>query len=224
MRAISSLFRGSPFAPLQEHMEIVVKCVHKLTDVYQAYSKNDFDTIEQLAVEISKMEHEADLTKNEIRNNLPKGIFLAINRGDLLDMLSLQDTIADKAEDVATLLTLKKIRPLPDMADELKAFVDKNIETVEYTHKILKQLNELIESSFGGKEAELVVQMVERVAFLEHEADIFQAALLKKLFALEDEVSFTTFYLWVNIFKTTASLSNISEKLANKVRMLLELK
>ncbi len=224
MRAITSLFRGSPFIPLQEHMEIVVTCVEKLNDVYLAYAGGDYEAIAKLAEEISELEHEADLTKNEIRNNLPKGIFLAINRGDLLDMLSLQDTIADKAEDVATLLTLKRIEPLPDMAPELKAFVEKNIETVNYTHKILKQLNELIEASFGGKEAELVVQMVERVAFLEHEADILQAKLLKKLFALEDEVSFTTFYLWVNIFKTTASLSNIAEKLANKVRMLLELK
>jgi len=224
MRTIANLFRGSPFAPLQSHMEQVVECVHKMEEVYQAYLQGDYDKINTLAREISRMEHLADTTKNEIRNNLPRGIFLAINRNDLLEILSLQDTIADKAEDVAILLTLKKLEHLDSLQENLKAFIDKNLETVDAAHQVLRQMNVILESSFGGREAELVVEMVDRVAFLEHEADILQAQLLKKLFALEDNLPYTSFYLWVNIFKTMAGLSNTAEKLANRVRMLLDLK
>ena len=166
----------------------------------------------------------ADLVKNEIRNDLPKGIFLAINRGDLLEILSLQDTIADKAEDIAILFSLKNLEQLPDMQEDLHDFLKKNIESVEAVHRILQQLNVLIETSFGGKEAELVVQMVENVAYLEHEVDLMQVSLLKKLIALEDQIPYTSFYLWTNIFRTTAALSNTAEKLANRVRMLLDIK
>ncbi len=224
MRAIANLFRSSPFAPLQTHMERVSQCVQKLELLYQAYTKNDFEQIEQLAKEISELEHLADLTKNEIRNNLPRGIFLAINRADLLSILSLQDTIADKAEDTAILFTMKKIEPLPDFDEDMKLFVEKNIESVNEVHLILKQLDELIETSFGGKEAQLVSEMVDRVAVIEHEVDMIQVKLLKKLIALEDKIPYTTFYLWTNIFQTMAALSNTAEKLANRVRMVLDLR
>lgn len=222
MRTIASLFRGSPFVPLQSHMARVVECVHKMSDLYEAYISEDQKRMKELAAEVSELEHLADLEKNEIRNNLPKGIFLAINRADLLEILSLQDTIADKAEDISFLLTLKKMKPLKDIDEELRAFIGKNIETVDYAHKVLQQMDELLEASFGGKEADLVVQMVKRVALLEHEADVLQAELLKKIFSREEELPCSIFYLWMNIFKTTAALSNTAEKLANKVRMLLE--
>jgi len=222
MRTIASLFRGSPFLPLQSHMARVAECVHKMSDLYEAHREGDQNKVEALAEEISNLEHLADLEKNEIRNNLPKGIFLAVNRADLLDILSLQDTIADKAEDIAFLLTLKKMDPIEEIDEDLRAFIGKNIETVDYAHNVLKQMDELLETSFGGKEADLVVQMVERVAFLEHEADKLQATFLKKMFRMEKEMPYTSFYLWMTILKTTAALSNTAEKLANKVRMLLE--
>lgn len=223
MRTIASLFRSSPFAPLQTHMEQVSECVSDLNLLYEAYTQQDYDKIEQLARQISEKEHLADLTKNEIRNNLPRGIFLAINRGDLLDILSLQDTIADKAEDVAILFTMKKLEPIDDLMEDLKKFVDKNIQSVQDVHLILKQLNELIESSFSGKEAKLVSKMVDNISLIEHEVDLIQVELLRKLLMHEEEIPYSGFYLWTNIFQTLAGLSNTAEKLANRVRMVLDI-
>ena len=100
MSLFESLFARSPFSPLQSHMEKVAECVQKIEALFQAFFESKHDAISTLAAEISDMEHAADLTKNEIRNNLPKGLFLAVNRGDLLEILSLQDTLADRAEDI----------------------------------------------------------------------------------------------------------------------------
>lgn len=224
MRIFTNLFTRSPFSPLQSHMEKVGKCVHKMEELYEAYLQSDYERIEHLAEEISELEHMADLTKNEIRNNLPKGIFLAINRQDLLEILSLQDTIADKAEDIAVLMTLKKLEPLKGMEKELKAFLDKNIEIVDEAHRIIREMDELLETTFGGKEAEKVVQMVEAVAYMEHEADVLQQRLLKKLFSMDDSIPYSSFFLWITILQAVASLGNTSEKLANRVRMLLDVK
>ncbi len=224
MRVFANLFTKSPFSPLQIHMEKVAGCVHKLEELYSAYVEGDFDRINELKEEVSKLEHMADLTKNEIRNNLPKGIFLAVNRGDLLEILGIQDTIADRAEDVAGLMTLKKLKPLEGMEKDLKAFLDKNIQAVDHAHAVIREMDELLETSFGGKEAEKVKEMVEEVAYMEHEADILQRTILKKLFGLEDKLSYGSFWLWINILQTIASFGNLSEKLANRVRMLLEVK
>jgi len=39
---------------------------------------------------------------------------------------------------------------------------------------------------------------------------------------MEKPLEYTCFNLWINIIKTVASLSNLSEKLANKLSMLIE--
>lgn len=224
MNVLKSLFTRSPFSPLQSHMEKVGACVLKLEELYSAYISSDYERISQLAEEISELEHAADLTKNEIRNQLRKGLFLPVNRGDLLEILSLQDTIADHAEDIGILMSLKKLEPLKGMEGDLKAFLEKNIEAVKHVHQIIQQMDELLETSFGGKEAEKVRQMVDEVAYMEHQADQMQREILKKLYNMGDAFHYSSFILWIHILQTVASLANLSEKLANRVRMLLEVK
>lgn len=221
---ILNLFGRSPFAPLQSHMEKVSHCVHILTDLFDALEANDYQTVEQLSIKISDLEHQADLTKNDIRNHLPKSLFLPIDRGHLLEILSIQDSIADRAEDVAVLVTLKQIEILPSFKEEFKEFLKHNIATFNAAQLIIKEMHELLESSFGGAEAEKVRTMVDVVAFKEHEADLVQRILLKKIFSSENEMTYSTFHLWQNIFEAISSISNLSENLAYRVRMTLELK
>ncbi|MCB0283399.1 MAG: TIGR00153 family protein [Calditrichaeota bacterium] len=222
MSIIENLFSRSPFTPLQTHMEKVAACVKKLNDLYTAFQKKDYDLVAEIGEEISELEHSADLTKNDIRGNLPRGMFLAINRADLLQILSLQDSIADKAEDIGVLMTLKKLDPIKELKTDLKDFLDKNMETVDSVHKIIQELDQLLQSTFSGVESKKVRQMVNDVAFMEHEADIMQRDILRKLYSMEKTLSYASFNLWINIIKTMASLGNLSEKLAYKIAMLIE--
>jgi uncharacterized protein len=224
MLTILSLFGRSPFAPLQSHMESVVKCVHHLPDLFDALEKKDYARLEKLSEEVSNLEHDADLIKNDIRNHLPKSLFLPIDRGNLLEILSIQDSIADKAEDVAVLVTLKPLELLPIFKHEFKLFLHKNIETFDGAKSIVKELHELVESSFGGMEAAKVRSMVDEVAFREHEVDIIQRQLLKSFFKAEEDLNYITFHLWQRLFESIASISNLSENLAHRIRMTLELK
>lgn len=107
MLTIARLFGKSPFAPLQTHMNKVGSCIEKLKKMFDVLAKMDIDKVEKLAAELSSLEHEADLTKNDIRNHLPKSLFIPIDRGQFLEILSIQDSIADKAEDIGILLTLR---------------------------------------------------------------------------------------------------------------------
>ena len=224
MLTIVNLFGRSPFAPLQSHMESVSLCVHRLFDLFDALEKKDTVHLEKVANEISGLEHDADLIKNDIRNHLPKSLFLPIDRNNLLEILTIQDRIADKAEDIAVLVTLKPLELLPIFKDEFKLFLQKNIETFDQAQMIIKELPELVESSFGGMEAKKVRTMVDDVAYREHEVDILQKQLLKKLFNSEEKLNYITFHLLQRLFEGVASLSNLSENLAYRVRMTLELK
>lgn len=218
---ILNLFGKSPFAALQTHMQKVSDCVHLLPALFEAIEAGDDAGVEQISNKICEVEHQADLIKNDIRNHLPKSLFLPIDRSHLLDILLLQDKIADRAEDVAVLVTLKRLELPGAFRVEFKDFLKKNVEAFEGAREIIREMHELLESSFGGIEAEKVRAMVEKVSFQEHEVDVVQRVLLKKMFQAEDAMSYTTFHLWLKICESVAALSNLSENLALRVRMTL---
>jgi len=224
MRTIAKLFGQSPIVPLQAHMEKVTQCVEKVKQMFQALRKGDHAAIEKLAEETSALEYEADQIKHDIQSHLPKRMFMAIDRSRILDILGVQDNIADKAENIGVLLTFKAMT-LPDwLADDFNTFLNKNIEAFEGGRGIINQLDELMETGFGGGEAERVLRMVEQVAHMEHEVDVIQRQMLKSLFANEGGLSTGDFFLWTKLFKQVGDLSNLSERLANRVRRTLELK
>ena len=222
MRALASLFGKSPFFPLQEHMDRVSDCIRKLETTFVALKEQDYEKVGSLSKEVSKLEHLADLAKNDIRNQLPKSLFLPIEREMLLNMLSIQDNIADTAEDIAILLTLKKLKIKEDLFSDFEHLLKKNIHCFEKAHEIISTLHELFQSSFGGVEAESVRAMAEDVAYQEHQVDLEQRKLLKKLFNLEEELSYSSFHLLMKILESTAKISDLSEKLANCIRITIE--
>ena len=224
MRTISNLFARSPFTPLQTHMSHVIACARKVKELIEVFLDGDMEQTEKLSEEISKLEHAADLAKNDIRKNLPKGLFLPVDRGNLLEILTIQDSIADKCEDIGILLSLRSFSFPKKMYGDFKKFLEKNLEAVEMAYKIIQQLDELLESSFSGEEAKRVGEMIYQVAVTEHEADILQRKLLKSTLKSEDKMGHATFFQMIRTFESISDLSNYAEKLANRVRLTLDIK
>ena len=97
-------------------------------------------------------------------------------------------------------------------------------KAMEEASRLYVQLDELMESGFGGAEADRVKNMVEEVALQEHEADVIQRRLLKTMLAREEDFTYGEFFLWTRIIQQVADLSNLAEKVGNMVRMTLEIK
>ena len=224
MLNIGRLFGKSPFAPLQSHMKKVASCVELLAQLFESISGIETGEIERRVVQLSQLEHEADLTKNDIRNHLPKSLFLPMDRGHFLEILSIQDSIADKAEDIGILLTLHPLEDFHNFLEEFLSFFQKNHAVFSATKHIIAEIDELLESSFGGIEAEKVKTMVEQAAYKEYEAEKMQHRLMKHLFAHGSHLSAASFYLWMKLIEEVGAISHLSERLANRIRMVLELK
>ncbi len=221
MRLITKLFGRSPFGPLQEHMTIARECARKLPELFDAMKKDDHAQFDTLVQEISDLEHKADLKKNEIRSHLPKTTFLPVAREDLLDILSIQDSIADVAEDASSLLSMKRI-PFPEeLEPEFDDFLEKVIQTVDKAWEVLDQIDELVEFSFGGPEADKVHAIIDQVCYLEHEGDISQMKMLQKFLNIEDKFSKGEFFILMKSFEKVADVANYAEKLSNRIRTLL---
>ena len=221
MSIITKLFGQSPFEPLYQHMLKVKECVDLVRPLMDSFLADDRAEVDKIAAKIFKAEHDADLVKKEIRNNLPKGLFLPVNRGDMLNYLKEQDKIADSAEDLAALITLRKMRVPQELKEDLKKLVDRVLVTCETAMTVSSEVKILAETSFGGAEAEKVMNIIEQLKTDEFEADKAQMRLAKKMFLIEKKLDPVSIMMWMNIFKELGSLANHAENLGDNFRMML---
>lgn len=218
---IFDLFRKSPFQPLQEMMEKVKECAHQAKPLYEALMEEDKENFQEIVNRISHLELEADEIKNRIRSTLPRGILMPVARGDILEILANEDAIADATEDVAVLLTLKDLKVTPQLRECLMDLVDRAIGVVDMASKVIDELDVLVETSFGGTEAQRVISMIDEVCDMEHHADEVQRKVTKGLLNHEEVYTPGELWLWLKIVAKTGDIANYAERMCNRIRLFL---
>lgn len=221
MRAIAELFGRSPFGPLVEHTNKVHECVLGVYPLVSAFLEKQYQEVQSGYERISKLEHEADVIKTEIRNHLPKSLFLPVDRGDMLKYLKEQDAIADTAEDIAALLTVRRTNVPPTLHTQILALTQKVTMVSEQLVRAASALESLQEASFGGPEAEQVGNLIEEVSHGEYEADQLQTQVTRNLFDIEQEVDPISVYFLMKLFRLLGEIANHAENTGDNLRMML---
>ncbi len=218
---IAGLFGKSPFKPTQKHMEVVAECAAECVPLFEALLAGDSQQAVIHKDRVFKLENRADDIKNQIRSQLPKSLFMPIDRRDLLDLLHAQDSIADTAQDIAGLVTIRNLA-IPDFfRDLLPAFVQRNVDAVEQCRKVINLLDELLEMGFRGREADQVEEMVQKLSEIESETDDQGMELSRLLFEHGDEMTPPTFFLWHELFQGLGDLADYAEDVGDRLRLLV---
>jgi predicted phosphate transport protein (TIGR00153 family) len=220
-RSIFNLFAKSPFGPTQAHMKKSVACARQLRPLFEAVCAEDDDEIQRVTDLIDQLEDETDQIKNEIRNSLPKSLFLPVDRRDLLELIHMQDSIADSVQEVAGMLSLKKLRLPEDLKPAVMNLVDDILSTCDMAAAISAEMDELAEASFGGLEADKVLEMIEQLDDTETKSDMIGRRLVRQLFAVEDQMKPVDVMLWYQIFLTAGQVANYAERMGNRLRLLI---
>jgi uncharacterized protein Yka (UPF0111/DUF47 family) len=98
---LANIFGTSPVMPLEKHVGIAYKCVKELNEFFAAAVAQDWDRASEARDRVIQLEHDADDLKKEIRLKLPKSLFMPVPREDLLELLLVQDKMANRAKDVS---------------------------------------------------------------------------------------------------------------------------
>ena len=218
---IASVFGRSPFKPLQEHMHSVRKCAAQVTKLFEALSEGDQDKVEVIKERIFELENEADDIKNELRAHLPKSLLMPVDRRDLLEVLDLQDSIADTAQDIAGLLVERQMEVVKDMQQPLLDMVRRCVDAVDQTKLIIDRLDELVETGFRGPESDSVIQMVDQLNMIESDTDQMGLLLTRSLFSHEDDMKPVSVIFWRDLIRMIGEIADYSEKVGNRLRLLL---
>ena len=217
----SKLFGQSPFTALQDHMRVVVECAREVQPLIEALAAGDQEQVIQLKDRIFEREAEADRIKHELRAHLPKSLFMPVDRRDLLEVLLLQDTIANVAQDIAGLLIERKMS-IPDfLRDPLIELTARCVDTVEHAAKVIEELDELLAIGFRGREVDSVDQMLKELNLIEDETDELGIALARALFDHEDELKPVSVMMWYQIIEWVGDLADYAEKVGDHLRLLI---
>lgn len=218
---IAALFGKSPFKPLQQHMRIVTECVAEVPGLFQALVEGNAAALEAQKNKIFAKEHEADDLKNDLRGHLPKSLLMPVDRRDLLEVLGMQDSIADVAQDIAGLLVERRMEVPAGMAEPLMRLVARCVDACGQAHKIIEEIDELVEMGFRGREADQVEAMVEELNKIEDDTDIIGMALARTLFAQEDSLKPVSVMFWYQLIQWIGDLADYAEKVGDRLRLLI---
>jgi predicted phosphate transport protein (TIGR00153 family) len=168
-----------------------------------------------------KGEHKADLLKKELRHNLPKGLFMPIDRRDLLDVLLMQDQIANQGKSIARMITGRKMTLPAEMQELFLEFVGKSVLTVRRALDVINELDELLESGFRGREVDHVEDMLTELGAIETEVDHMQNKLKGILFELEDDLRPTDVMFTYRLIDWVGRVADDAEKVGSRLQLML---
>ena len=215
------MFGQSPLKLLQKHMAIAVSAAQALATFVLAIKQNQWDQASLIQQKISDIENQADLLKKEVRTHLPKSLFLPVSRGDVLAMITAQDTIANQAKDIAGLMLGRKMHIPESMQPLFEELLNRSIDTCIQAKKAIDELDELLECGFRGNEIHVVETMITELDRIEHETDDLQITLRQALFELEKNLPPIEAMFLYKVIEMIGGLADRAHEVGGKLQVLL---
>ncbi len=218
---LANIFGASPVMPLEKHIEIAHRCAKKLGPFFAAAVGGDWEKATAVRSEIEALEQEADELKKEIRLNLPKSLFMPVPREDLLELLLVQDRIANRTRDVSGIVLGRRMEIPESIADQFIDFVDRNIDAAKQARKSVRELDELFTAGFKGAEVDLVQGLIEELDRIETDTDAKQAELRAALFEIEDTLKPVDAVFMYQVIELTGEIADMAERVGRRLELLL---
>ncbi|MFK8010916.1 MAG: TIGR00153 family protein [Marinicellaceae bacterium] len=218
---ISDMLGKSPVQPIQKHIDIAYQCASLLPSLVQAANLNDWQKVSTINEEIRDLENKADAKKLQIRSNLPKSLFMPVPRQDLLELVLVQDKIANISKKIAGLINQRKIQLPPEMYEQFYGFVELCVSAAKFAKKSVHELDELYETGFRGAEVKLVQGLIDNLDELETKTDEKQDFLQQSLFKIEKEFPPIDVMFLYKLIDKVAGIADMSERVGRRLELLL---
>lgn len=216
----SAMFGRSPFQPLLAHIVKASECAEQLLPFFEASLVGDWEEAARIREEVTRLEHEADNLKTELRLNLPNTLFLPVSRSDLLDLITVQDRIANKVRDITGIMLGRKMQVPAELAQPMRDYMRTAVACVAQARQALEELEDLLESGFGRHVTDVMQNLIRELHILEQQADTQQVAIRRELFELEDRLKPVDVVFLYKIIDWVGELSDRAERVGSRLQIL----
>ena len=215
----SNLFVTSPFEGLQEHAEKVKECAIAYQQAMECYVSDRCDSFEKFRQEVVRIEHEADAIKRRIRGHLPKNTLLTVNKFLIFRYLREQDHVLDSVKDSLSWLSYRPKNAIPkELEKDYFLLVDSVITPIEELYRMVEEARTYF-NTFSESQRVKVKEIVAALRSLEHEADKYEDALNRKIFATQTD-PITVMHM-LRLVETTGSIADHAENAGDMMRAMM---
>ena len=216
-----TLRRKSPFGQLLDHMEKIKECINILGNGLIKYYKGDYKDFSELAENVSKLEHEADIIKRNLRNHLPSSLFMPVDKGKFMWALREQDKILDHAENLVRMLNIRHTEIPKELQDVFIDHAKLVMKTVDAMNDAVNNIRDLVETSFVKREREQTKKLIRKVHKYEWEADQMKYEMTKGIYKLEKKLDPMDVYHLLKIADWVDDIADHAENVADWIRAMI---
>jgi len=221
MGSIFNMFGPSPIRPIEQHIRKVHQCAKQLHPFFDAVLEQNWPVAQAIKQKIDAYEKEADGIKRDLRLHLPAGLFLPVSRTDLLELLSAQDRIANKAEDIAELIISRQMIIPINLSNIFMAFLTRSLDASRQACQAINELDELLESGFRGSEVKIVEDMIMTLDEIEHDCDKKLAEVRQGIFKLEKDLPAIEILFLYKLVQWIGELADHAQIVGGRLQILI---
>ncbi len=221
MGNLFNMFGPSPIKPIEQHMYQVYQCAKQLLPFFDAVLTDHWNLAGEIHTTISTLEKKADVIKRDLRLHLPTGLFLPVGRTDVLELLSVQDRIANKAQDISGLMISRRMH-LPEVLSELFIpFLTRALDAAKQACKAINELDQLLESGFRGSEVTIVEEMIVILDEIEHDCDDKLAIIRHRIFEIEGTLPALDVMFLYKLVQWIGDLADHAQTVGGRLQILI---
>ncbi|MCC5792604.1 MAG: TIGR00153 family protein [Legionellaceae bacterium] len=215
------MFGPSPIRPIEQHIHKCYHCAKQLYPFFEAVIAGNWEEAAKIQKKIGALEKEADHIKRNLRLHLPTGLFLPVSRTDLLELLSAQDRIANKAEHIAGLIMSRNMVIPESITPYFLPFLSRCLDASKQACKAINELDELLETGFRGSEVKIVEDMIMVLDEIEHDCDDMLADIRHRIFDLEKDLPAIEVVFLYKLVQWIEDLADYSQTVGGRLQILI---
>lgn len=218
--ALSEVLSNSPLAIMERHAEVCLDCVNKLEPYFEAALADQWGRAEALQQEIARLEAVADDIKMDVRKNLPRGLWMSVSRPDLLELVRVQDKMANEAKDIAGLTLGRQLTFPKKLEKSLFKFIATVTDASAKAVEVVAATRELSRSAFSSRQVKAISAKCLLVEKIERRSDDLQSKLRAKLRIYEEDMSAIDAIFLYQVLSSIGEIADHAEKVSHRAQII----
>ncbi|HGO5822679.1 TPA: TIGR00153 family protein [Mannheimia haemolytica] len=218
---ILGLFAQSPLKPLQQHSHKVAECSELLEPFFEETFAHNWEKAAEIRGQIVDLERRADSLKREIRLKLPRGLFMPVERTDLLELVTQLDKLANYSRDISGRIIGRQLVIPAEMQPMFRKFLSRSIDASRQVRKVLDEMDQLLETGFRGRELDLVNKMIMELDQIEDDTDQYQITLRHTLLELEKTLNPIDVMFLYKCIERISILADQAQRIGSRIELML---
>ena len=215
---LRSLFHESPFENLQRHADKIKECAQLFREAAICHINEQCEDFDDLTDQVARLESEADAIKRNIRNHLPRGILMPVDKFQFLQYLREQDKVLDEVEEALYWLSFRPKGIPKEVASDFHHLVISIVPPIEKLPLLVTMATDFFKSR-SERQRTKMKSLIHDIRQHEKEADFLERELKGKIF---EEVKDTigVFHM-VRLVEIVGNIADHAQNASDRMRSMI---